>query len=156
MKRQLLVISLALTTACYGTMERHPGVKASPLNKEVVSVLDAYQAAMVAKDAEALGELLAEDLIEDMGTPDASDDFGGRDEFVRRAKERFTRIAELHMNLQLKEVVKAGGDTARARYAVQMRFRYILPAGEGWERLDDVEELVLVRRKGKLLILSGI
>ena len=49
MKRQILWATLALTTACYGTMERHPGVKANPLNKEVVAVLDAYQLAMTSK-----------------------------------------------------------------------------------------------------------
>ena len=155
MKRQLLWVTLALSTACYGTMARHPGVKASPLNKEVVSVLDAYQAAMVSKDSKALGELVAVDFLEDMGTPDPSDDFGGRDEVVRRAEDRFSKIGELHMNLQLKEVT-SDRDTVRARYAVQMRFRYKMPAGDGWERLDDVEELVLVRRDGKLKILSGL
>ncbi|MAO84835.1 MAG: nuclear transport factor 2 family protein [Myxococcota bacterium] len=155
MKRQILWATLALTTACYGTMERHPGVKANPLNKEVVAVLDAYQLAMTSKNATALGDLVAVDFMEDMGTPDPSDDFGGRDEVVRRAQDRFSKIDELHMNLQLKEV-HSDKDTVRARYAVQMRFRYKMPAGEGWERLDDVEELVLVRRDGKLRILSGL
>tara|TARA_Y100001934_G_C12155633_1_gene679445 strand:- start:254 stop:721 length:468 start_codon:yes stop_codon:yes gene_type:complete len=155
MKQHILVISLALTTACYGTMERHPGVKASPLNKEVVALLDAYQAAMTSKNAEALGELVTADFTENMGTADTSDDWVGRDEVIRRAKNRFSKIDELHMNLQLKEVVSVN-DTLRARYAVQMRFRYNMPAGDGWERLDDVEEFVLVRRDGKLLIHSGL
>lgn len=155
MFRQTLIALILLGTACYGTLPRHPTVKATALNKEVAAVVEAYARAMESLDADALVALADDSYAEDQGTADPSDDYAGRDELLSRAKDRFSKIQKLHINVNLKEVLKENGKV-RARYQVMMRFRYKMPSGESWERHDDIEEMVLVRRDGKLLIQSGL
>jgi hypothetical protein len=156
MLRALPVCLLLAFAACTHNTIPNTDVDDTPDSREVVSFVERYRQAVVARDVNKLMALVAEDYYDDMGTPQGDDDVDF--EVLReRLTETFgAELLSVHYDIRYRDVVFLPTKVL-VDYTYIGRFRVNTPDGSRWERRLADNRMVLGKKKdGSYTIMSGM
>ena len=156
MTRAFFALLLLALGACAHDKIPNTDVEDTPDSREVVSFVEKYRQAVVARDVSRLMTMAGTNYYDDMGTPQGDDDV---DVEGLREKLNDTFGAELlavHYDIRYRDVVFLPTKVL-VDYTYIGRFRLNTPEGSRWERRLADNRMVLSRNKdGGFAILSGM
>jgi hypothetical protein len=152
----LLALCLLAMSACTHNVIPNTDVEDTPEARDVVSFVEKYRQAVVARDVEKIVKLASRDYYDDMGTPQGDDDVdieGLRD----RLQETFgPELLAVHYDIRYRDVTFLPKKIL-VDYTYIGRFRINTPDGSRWERRLADNRMVLDKSKeGTFQILSGM
>lgn len=152
----LLLGLVACTPACTHSTIPNTDVEDTPDSREVVSFVEKYRQAVVARDISKLLGLVAENYYDDMGTPQGDDDVD-REVLRERLEQTFgPELLAVHYDIRYRDVVFLPTKVL-VDYTYIGRFRVNTPEGSRWERRLADNRMVLARKKdGTYTIVSGM
>lgn len=154
--RRIVSAALALGVgACAHAKIPETSIDDTPENRAVLQLVEDYQTAVEALDADAVLALVSPSFYEDNGNTDSTDDYDydGLKVDLRASFER-TRAIQLVLRVDEIEVEE---DTAYAELRYEYRAQNDYPSGLKWDTGSDRTRLQLVRTPdGPWRILSGI
>ncbi|MFZ9888282.1 MAG: hypothetical protein ACO3JL_12340 [Myxococcota bacterium] len=163
----LLLLCATCVSACKPALLPNTTLEDTKENRAIAEFVAHYQKAVESRAPDQVLALVAEDYFEDMGTVDASDDYG-LEQLEARLSTSFEHARAVHLEMFLQRV---SYDEDRNLYSVDYRYsqRALLAfeAGEQWVTHSDVNRLVLRPRiedkdsdqnkeLGGFLIVSGL
>ena len=156
MIRATFALSLLACIACTHDVIPNTDVKDTPETREVVSFVEKYRQAVVARDVQRLVALAAADYYDDMGTPQGDDDVD-----LEGLRERLKRtfgpeLLAVHYDIRYRDVTFLPTKVL-VDYTYIGRFRLNTPEGSRWERRLADNRMVLSRKgSGAYSIASGM
>jgi hypothetical protein len=130
-------------------------IRDTPENREVLAVLARLQAAMRARDADAILATVSPAYFEDNGTPDPRDDYGFEELRTTILPQSLAVVQEVFVAFKIFEVVVDDGSAyADVRYA--SRAKLDLPSGTLWDSHREFNRVELAREQGAWRITSGL
>lgn len=153
--RASAILLLALGACTHNTIP-NTDVDDTPDSREVVSFVERYRQAVVARDVSKLMSLASSNYYDDMGTPQGDDDVDF--EVLReRLMETFgAELLSVHYDIRYRDVVFLPTKVL-VDYTYIGRFRVGTPEGSRWERRLADNRMVLGRKKdGTYTIMSGM
>ncbi len=156
MIRATFAFSLLALAACAHEVIPNTDVEDTPATRDVVSFVEKYRQAVVARDVQRLLTLAASDYYDDMGTPQGDDDVdleGLRD----RLKRTFgPELLAVHYDIRYRDVTFLPTKVL-VDYTYIGRFRLNTPEGSRWERRLADNRMVLNKKgNGSYAIVSGM
>lgn len=127
----------------------------TPDNRAVLQLVEDYQEAVEALDAQAVLALVSPEFYEDNGNTDSSDDYGyeGLKESLQMSFER-TKAMQLVLRV---DAIEVEADEAFAELMYEYRAQNDYPSGMKWETGTDRTRLRLRKNpNGQWRIVSGI
>jgi hypothetical protein len=149
------LLLLALGACAHDTIP-NTDVEDTPDTRDVVTFVEKYRQAVVARDVPRLMSLAATNYYDDMGTPQGDDDVDV-DGLRERLNETFsTDLLAVHYDIRYRDVVFLPTKVL-VDYTYIGRFRLNTADGSRWERRLSDNRMVLGRNKdGTFAILSGM
>lgn len=131
-----------LAACAHGTIDA-TNIEDTEENRQVLSLVEAYQAAVESLDADAVLALVSPRFFEDNGNTDESDDYGfdGLASGLRASFER-TKVMQLKMRV---DAIEVDDDEAFAELRYEYRAQVEYPSGVQWDTGSDRTRLRLVR-----------
>jgi hypothetical protein len=125
-------------------------------NRSVLEVIGAYKQAVEARNVEGVVALCSPKYYEDNGNGDPTDDYGFSDLRTRVLPETFLRLAEVRLEIEVKEI-----RVDKKRALADLRFVYqakmALPSGEKWHADTELNRVELEQdAEGKWKIIRGL
>jgi ketosteroid isomerase-like protein len=153
----LLVACIAgMTLGCAPRQIPNSTVEASDANLAVWAVVQAYRRALEERDTDALLAIVSPDYFDNNSTTDVgSDDYGYRVVQERMLPILSDNIEKVRIDLRLREV-RVSGDRAFARFEQRIRFLFSEGGQDGWETLNDFNELAFSWEGDGWRIVSGL
>jgi ketosteroid isomerase-like protein len=141
--------------ACAHAKIPETNIDDTPENRAVLALVEDYQEAVEALDADAVLALVSPDFYEDNGNTDSSDDYGY--EGLREAlRESFDRTEAMQLILRV-NAIEVEDDEAFAELQYEFRAHNDYPSGMKWDTGTDRTRLRLRRSPdGEWRIVSGI
>lgn len=127
-------------------------------NRKVLEFLTRYQAAMQARDADAVVKLCAADYYETNGNADPLDDYN-IDGLRTKLTEHFARTKELTLDVYVQKVERAEDATIAVAYRYNTRALVAFPSSPKWLTATEVNKIKLRPVEGDeagFRILSGL
>lgn len=162
-KTSLLVtftLSLLMLNGCKPRLLPSTNVKSTRENKEIVTFLEQYKAALEKRSPDAIMEFIAKDFKDNMGTEDPKHylDYLSLKE---RLEKTLPRIQDLRQGMFVQHIEKLDKDTYAVVFYYNEHILAEVPSGEKWLSVKDVSRMILRRRtdKGapyKFEIVSGV
>ncbi len=156
MKHRLISCALFVFAASC-SHAKIPGtmVRDTKENREVYDVIRELQQAFVARSADRLLALVSHDYYEDMGTPDAKDDYGYDVLKTRVLPKLEQTLTEAHMAIEVHDIIIADG-YAHADVRYDTRGHMNLKSGEQWARHNEFNRITFKRDGKAWKIISGL
>ncbi len=142
------------STACKPALLPGTEIEDTEDTRAVYDVLEAYQAGVEKRDADAVLALVHPEYFETAGTEDPADDYG-YEELKLHLRDDFERSLVIRLDLHLKQI-EVEDDQARVTYRYQSRSQVNFPAGEQWVTKTDVNMMKLRRVDESWKIISGL
>ena len=131
-------------------------VKASDANLAVWDVVQAYRRGLEERDTDALLALVSSNYFDNNSTTDVGkDDYGHQVVRDRMLPILQDNIKKVRIDIRLKEI-EVAGDRAFVRFEQRMRFLFPEGGQDGWETLNDFNELALAWEGQGWRIVSGL
>lgn len=119
----------------------------------IVSIMEKYRSALVAKDVPAIVSLLAPDFHDNGGTADPEDDLTPAN-VQTVLSERLSRVADLAVEMDLRDIkVDKANATATYYYTVHYKMPSLTSRAQSE---SDLKQMTLEKVKGVWRIASGI
>ncbi|MBX5482527.1 MAG: DUF4440 domain-containing protein [Myxococcaceae bacterium] len=126
MNARILVVGVALLSLAGCAKRFIPGTEIVDTDdtREILDVIQKFQASVEAKNADAIVQLAAPDFNDDAGTPDLDDDLR-YDNLGEALKERFSKIDHVRLDMDVRRIdIQDGGALAVYYYTL----RYEMPS----------------------------
>ena len=126
----------------------------TPVNREVLKVVEAYRLAIERKDAPALLTMASPDYFEDSGTPQADDDYGyeGLKQVLAR---RLTQVEQIRYSLQYMKI-EIRDKIALVDVYIDGSFQIHTPQGMKWDRKQEPHRMELINDGKRWLFRRGM
>lgn len=144
---------LAIVSGC--TPKRFPGtdILDTPETRRLLELIHEYQAAVNAKDAEAVLKLVSPKFLDEGGTPDPADDLDF-ETLKKVLPERFAQMEKVKLQIDPRDV-KIENDRGTVTYYYTINYR--LPKLTREPQMEsEIKQMVFVRDGEEWKILSGI
>jgi uncharacterized protein (TIGR02246 family) len=152
----LLALVAGMSLACAPRNIADSPVEATDANQAVWDVVQAYRRALEERDTDGVLALMSPDYFDNNSTTDVgNDDYGHalvRERMLPILKEN---IKKVRLDLRLQEI-HVSGDRAFVRFEQRMRFLFSEGGQDGWETLNDFNELALAWEGQGWRIISGL
>jgi hypothetical protein len=150
-----LTSSLALS-ACAHAKIPQTDIDDTPDNHQILDIVEAYQKAFEARDADAILAMVSHRYYEENGNTDRSDDydFNGLRQFLIDEFQR-TKAAQLDVRVDEIQVDEDNG-TAFATLYYNYRAQSEFPVGLKWKTGTDFTRLRFIREDGRWKIVAGL
>lgn len=157
MNRAILAFVLLASSACAHNKIPNTDVEDTPASRDVVTFVESYRKAVVARDVNKLLRFAAQDYYDDMGTPEGTDDVD-RERLAERLKETFgPDLLAVHYDIRYRDVTfLPSKKQVLVDFTYIGRFRLNTSEGSRWERRLADHRIVLAQTKGGFEILSGM
>lgn len=152
--RPLFVVALLVLSACGPRYIRGTQINDTQDTRAILNVMERYRAAVEARDAKAVQELVSTSFRDNAGTEDPADDLTA-DNLAQALPALFTQMDAPRVELEVRriDVKNDGWATAIYYWNASWRAPNLL---EKTQRDSELEQMVLQREDGKWRIVSGI
>jgi ketosteroid isomerase-like protein len=142
-----------LAACAHGTI---PGtsIEDTEENRQILSMVDAYEKAMEGLDASALLTLVSPTYYEDYGTREGEDDENYA-QLAERLQTTFDMTETLRLDLRV-DVIEVEEEEAYAEFFYSVRSLVKYPSGEKWETHSDRARLELKKQEDGWRIVAGL
>jgi hypothetical protein len=152
MKRVLAIVALA-ALGCSTHYIRGTSIPANEDTEAIISVMEKYRNALIAKDAPGVVKLLAPDFHDDAGTADPSDDISLANA-QKVLGDRLAKITDFDLEIDVKGIdVKEGHAEAKYYYTEHFRIPSLTTNAQSE---SDSKKMTLVKVGNEWKISSGI
>jgi hypothetical protein len=156
MTRAIPAVLLLALSACTRDVIPNTDVQDTPEARDVVSFVERYRAAVVARDVGKLVALASSDYYDDMGTLQGDDDVDLEGLRERLLDTFSAELLAVHYDIRYRDVTFLPTKVL-VDYTYIGRFRLNTPEGSRWERRLADNRMVLSKNKdGNFAILSGM
>jgi hypothetical protein len=141
---------------CTAKLIPNSNIEDTEENRQVLTVIAKYQAAMIGRSIEQVLPLVAADYYEDLGNLDAKDDYN-RDGLQQRLAAHFARMKDIDLQIFVQKIDRTNPEKIAVDYRYNSRTLVTLPAGEKWVTATDVNRLWLRPiAEGDYRIIAGL
>lgn len=138
----LALVALLASPACKPDLIAGTEVEDTAENREILTFLTRYQAAMQAKNANDILSLCAADYYERNGNDDPKDDYN-RDGLKVKLEEHFARTKEIILEMYVQKVEQNSERYIGVTYRYNTRALVTFPAGDKWITATEVNKIIL-------------
>jgi hypothetical protein len=139
---RLMTMVVVLVSACTPKLIANSNLEDTEENRQVLTLVAKYQAAVIGRSMDALLPLVAADYFEDLGNLDAKDDYN-RDGLQQRLTAHFARMKDIDMQIFVQKIDRTNPEKVAVDYRYNSRTLVTLPAGDKWVTSTDVNRLWL-------------
>lgn len=154
MKLRLLPVTLLLLlAACAPRYIGNTRIPDTPDTRELLQLMDRYRAALEARNADAIMQLVSPNFRDNAGTDTPADDLHYKD-LPQALPQLFERLEDTRVELDIRRI-QVDGNEASATYYWAASWR-MPKLGDKPQRESELEQMIFEKVDGKWKILSGI
>lgn len=121
MKRAVALLALSICLGCTTHYLRGTNIPANEDTEAIISVMEKYRAALIAKDPGGVSKLLAPTFYDNGGTPDPADDLTAKN-VEKVLGDRLAKVTDFDLEIDVKSI-DVKDNHAEARYYYTEHFR---------------------------------